>query len=180
MIAVFLFAWKIRVVSRGVSKGDSLVPIELQAALHGFAWRSRFKDTPSLHASLYLDHGTEPIPRIRACQTYQVNNTMRTGRALNAIVESDSKLQYLPRQISQAVKIYKIAPDRRRQDGGCAVRSDGEKEEGSLRRADRGEVKTKRADWQNLLSAGQPATSESSVLQVGYCGPNLRTPRTPT
>lgn len=50
----------------------------------------------------------------------------------------------------------------------------------SLRRADRGEVKTKRADWQDLLSAGQPTTSEWSVLQVGYCGPILRIPRTPT
>lgn len=78
------------------------------------------------------------------------------------------------------VKIYNNATDRKRQDGGCAVGSDGEKEEGLLRRADRGEVKTKHADWQDLLSAGQPTASEQSGLQVGYCGPFLRVPRAPT
>ena len=41
----------------------------------------------------------------------------------------------------------------------------------SLRRADRGEVKTKRADWQDLLSAGQPTTSEwSASCKLGIAG----------
>ena len=49
-----------------------------------------------------------------------------------------------------------------------------------LRRAHRSEVKTKRADWQDLLSAGQPTTSEWSVLQAEYCGPFRRAPRAAT
>ena len=62
-------------------------------------------------------------------------------------------------------------------------RRDGEKEGGSLgslRRADRREVKTKHADWQDLLSDG--ADKQASALyfgRVGHCGPVLRIPRAP-
>lgn len=41
----------------------------------------------------------------------------------------------------------------------------------SLRRANRSEVKTKRADWQDLLSAGQPMTSASGAsCKLGIAG----------
>jgi hypothetical protein len=59
----------------------------------------------------------------------------------------------------------------------------GEKEGGSLgslRRADGSEVKTKRADWQDLLSDG--VDKQASALyfgRVGHCGPLLRIPRAP-
>jgi hypothetical protein len=39
-----------------------------------------------------------------------------------------SKIWYLPKKTLPPVKIYKTATDRARQEGGCAVGSDGETE----------------------------------------------------
>ena len=97
------FAWKIRVVSSGVSKEASLFNRTRSGfersymTLGGFAWRSRFKNTPLLHASRHMDHGTELIPRIRASWKYQLSDTTKTS---GWMVESSRAMgEYLARQI---------------------------------------------------------------------------------
>lgn len=185
------FAWKIRVASSGVSKEASLFNRTRSGfersymTLGGFAWRSRFKNTPLLHASRYMDHGTELISRTRASWKYQLSNTTKTSgwmlessRAMGEYAadkyDKQSRSTLSQRTDSGRMRMCRGEGWRRKRREGRRIARI------SLRRADRGEVKTKRADWQDLLSAGQPTTSEWSVLQVRSCGPILRIPRTPT
>lgn len=89
MISGSPFAWKIRIVNSGVSKGDSLFNRassgfgQLHMVLH--VCRSRFRDTPSLHASWYMGYDTELFPRIRACRKLRANSMIRTAGELDGL-----------------------------------------------------------------------------------------------